>query len=93
MVFGITTRDTTANNNNFLKVDVMTGALGVEVPLINDLGAIFFQSTNVRPQMRYLCMPVDIPAGTRISARAQFADFGAGATHTQLCHAAVTFMG
>ncbi len=93
MVFGITTRDLTANNNNFLKVDLMTGALGFEVPLVNDMGAIFFQSTNVRPQMRYLCMPVDIPAGTRISARAQFADFGAGATHTQLCHAAVTFMG
>jgi len=93
MVFGIETRDLTANNNNFLKVDVMTGAMGAEVPLIHDLGAIFFQSTNVRPQMRYLCMPVSIPAGTRISARAQFADFGAGATHTQDCHASVTFMG
>lgn len=93
MVFGIETRDTTANNNNFLKVDVMIGALGVETPLINDLGAVFFQSTNVRPQMRYYCMPVDIPAGTRISARAQFFDTGAGATHTQNCHASVTFMG
>ncbi len=93
MVFGIETRDLTANNNNFLKVDVMTGAMGAEVPLIHDLGAIFFQSTNVRPQMRYVCMPVEIPAGTRISARAQFFDTGAGATHTQNCHASVTFMG
>lgn len=93
MVFSIQTRDLTSNNTNRLRVDLMIGAAGVETPLINDLGAAFFQTSNVRPQSRYHCMPVDIDAGTRISARATFTDTGLGATHTQDIHVGVTFFG
>jgi hypothetical protein len=93
MVFSMQTRDLTANNSNFVRVDVMQGAIGVETILVEDLGMKFFQSTNVRPQSNYHCMPVDVPAGTRISARAMFIDTGAGATHTQDVHVGVTFFG
>lgn len=94
MVFSMQTRDLTANNNNRIRVDVMQGPIGFETILVEDLGGAFFQSTNVRPQSNYHCMPIaDVPAGTRISARAMFIDSGAGATHTQDIHVGVTFFG
>lgn len=93
MVFGIQTRDTLANNNNFLRVDLMIGALSFETVAIESMGLTYFHSSNTRVQTRYYCMPVSIPAGTRVSARARFLDSGAGATHTQNCNASVTFFG
>jgi len=72
-----------ANNGVKIKLDIMTGDVGFEVPLINDLGQIFFNSQNTRNNSRYFGMPVDIPIGTRLSVRGQMLDQGIGSPHAQ----------
>lgn len=93
MVFSMQVRDTLANNNMNIRVDVMKGADGAETLITEDLGGRYFHSSNVRVQSNYHCMPVSIPSGTRISARAMMIDTGINSTHTQDLHIGVTFFG
>ncbi len=74
---------TQANNNVQIKIDIMTGAVGFEVPLINYFGQIFFGSSSLRNNSRYFGMPVDIPIGVRLSVRAEMLDTGIGSPHAE----------
>lgn len=91
MVLSFEVTDAFANHNQFAEMDLMVGGVGVEVPVIRDLGAKFFKSGNFRNLSHYLCEPVSLDAGQRISIRASMTD-SVGA-HTSPLQVGVTFFG